>query len=137
MKQVRLNYQKLANLGNLYTEDINFHKAILEQCIFCHNSGRVRYLTRIYFGFNRLLCHKFKDSLQQNLSPLCTCKLEVKITRYFYYTTPNDCRNLPENLYNIESSILDDDDSHLAQIPLCGNAALSNKTNMLDFKCIK
>ena len=63
-----------------------------------------------------------------------SCSREVERTRHFLLHRPsfaNDRRNILKSLYNIESSILVDDDNHIAQTLLYENLPFSNKMLVL------
>ena len=47
-----------------------------------HEPVGIKYLTRLRLGLSHLNEHKFRNSFQDCLNPLCSCSLEVETTNH-------------------------------------------------------
>ena len=98
----------------------------------CHNSIRIKYITRIQLGLSHLREHKFKHSFQDTLNSICNCGNDVESAIHFFLHCPlysNERRTLLNSLVNIDHTLLDNTDFSLTQILLFGNTTFNAIVN--------
>ena len=102
-------------------------------CIFrCHNPKGIKYLTLLWVNFSHLHDHKFKNSFQDTINPLCTFSLEAETTNHFILHCPyyqNKRHILLATIRSIKSSLLDQNDDNILETLLYGLNSLSETQN--------
>ena len=94
----------------------------------------IRKDSRLRLGLSHLREHKFKNSFQDSLNPLCKCGAEVESTSHFLLYFPiynNDRSSLLSTIRNIDCKLLEITDSSLTQTLLYGNPSFDIITNSL------
>ena len=94
----------------------------------------MKFLTRACFGLNHLREHKFKQSFQDSLNPVCKCGAEVESTSYFLLHCPiynNDRSSLLCTIRNIDCKLLEITNSSLTQTLLYGKPSFDIITSLL------
>ena len=100
----------------------------------CCNLKWIRLITRLRLQLSHLREHKFKYNFQNCLNPLCSCGSCIESTSHFLLHCPifHDKRHtLLSTLNNIDSKILESDDSYLTQTLLFGSISFDSETNKL------
>ena len=98
----------------------------------CHNPKGIKYLTRLRVNLSNLRDHKFKQSLQDIINPLCICNLEAETTIHFILHCPyyeNERHIFLAGIHSIKSSILDQNDNNIVKTLLYGLDSLSETQN--------
>ena len=108
----------------------------LNQTVFfnCCNLKEIRLITRLQLELSHLREHKFKYNFQNCLNQLCSCGLSIESTSHFLLHCPifHDKRHtLLSTLNNIDSKILESNDSYLTQTLLFGSISFDSETNTL------
>ena len=79
---------EISNSASFDSFKENIHKSIrpAPKSIFqCHNPKGIKYLTRLRVNFSHLRDHKFKNSFQDTIHPLCSCSLEAEIIHFILH----------------------------------------------------
>ena len=100
----------------------------------CCNLKGIRLITRLQLELSHLREHKFKYNFQNCLNPLCSCGLSIESTSHFllHCLIFHDKRHtLLSTLNNIDSKILESNDSYLTQTLLFGSTSFDSETNTL------
>ena len=100
----------------------------------CCNLKGIRLITWLRLELSHLREHKFNYNFQNCLNPLCSCDSSIELTSYFLLHCPvfYDKRDtLLSTLNNIDSKILEPNDSYLTQTLLIGSTSFDSETNML------
>ena len=95
----------------------------------CHNPKGVKLLTRVRLGLSHLRDHKFKHSFQDSLNPICNCGTDVETTTHYLLHCPlfsDERLILINNIQNIDSNILNLNDSRFSEVLLFGNSSFNN-----------
>ena len=98
----------------------------------CHNPKGVKLLTRLRLGLSHLRDHKFKHSFQDSLNPICNCGTDVETTTHYLLHCPlfsDERLILINNIRNIDSNILNLNDSRFSEVLLFGNSSFNNSKN--------
>ena len=98
----------------------------------CHNPKGVKLLTRLRLGSSHLRHHKFKHSFQDSLNLICNCGTNVETTTHYllHCSLFSDERLiLINNIRNINSDILNLNDSKFSEVLLFGNSSFNNSKN--------
>ena len=96
--------------------------------------NKMKFLTRARFGLSHLREHKFKQSFQDSLNPVCKCGAEVESTSHFLLHCPiynNDRSSFLCTIRNIDCKLLEMTDSSLTQTLLYVNPSFDVITNSL------
>ena len=91
-------------------------------------------MTRLLLELSHLREHKFKYNFQNCLNPLCSCGSSIESTSHFLLHCPifHDKRHtLLSTLNNIDSKLLESNDSYLTQTLLFGSTSFDSETNTL------
>ena len=91
-------------------------------------------ITRLQLELSHLHEHKFKYNFKNCLNPLCSCGLSIESTSHFLLHCPifHDKRHtLLSTLSNIDSKILESNDSYFTQTLLSGSTSFDSETNTL------
>ena len=94
----------------------------------------IRLITRLRLELSYLRELKFKYNFRNCLNPLCSCGSVIKSTSHFLLHCPifyDKRHTLLSALNNIDSKILEFNDSHLTQTLLLGSTSFDSETNML------
>ena len=97
-----------------------------------HNPKGVTLLTRLRLGLSHLRDHKFKHSFQDSLNPICNCGTDVETTTHYLPHCPlfsDERLILINNIRNIDSNILNLNDSRFSEVLLFGNSSFNNSKN--------
>ena len=100
----------------------------------CCNLKEIRLITGLRLELSHLREHKFKYNFQNCLNPLCSCGSSIESTSHFLLHCPifHDKRHtLLSTLNNIDSKILESNDSYLTQTLLFGSTSFDSETNTL------
>ena len=97
-----------------------------------HDPLGLKLLTRLRLGLSHLNEHRFNHSFDSCINPLCSCSLEVELTKHFFlhcdhYT--NICKTLLNTVEMIDKSILNVNDNDLIEILFFGNCKFSLERN--------
>ena len=97
-----------------------------------HDPLGLKLLTRLRLGLSHLNEHRFNHSFDCCINPLCSCSLEVELTKHFFlhcdhYT--NICKTLLNTVEMIDKSILNVNDNDLIEILFFGNCKFSLERN--------
>ena len=128
---------KLRNSENLSTFKNNFLKFIRPEpnsFFNCCNLKGIRLITRLRLELSHLSEDKFKYNFRNCLNPLCSCGLSIESTSYFLLHCPifhGKRHTLLSTLDNIDSKILESNDSYLTQTLLFGSTSFDSETNTL------
>ena len=98
----------------------------------CHNPKGVKLLTRLRLGLSHLRDHKFKHSFQDSLNPICNCGTDVETITHYLLHCPlfsDERLILISNIRNIDSNILNLNDSRFLEVLLLGNSSFNNSKN--------
>ena len=99
----------------------------------CHNSKGVKLLTRLRLGLSHLRDHKFNQSFQDLLNPLCNCGTYVVTTTHYLLHCPlfsDEWLILVINIRNIDNNILNLNDSRFSEVLFFGNYSFNNTKNI-------
>ena len=127
----------LLNLGNSGIFKNNILKFIRPKPnIFfnCCNLKGIRLITRLRLELSHLREHKFKYNFQNCLNPLCSCGSSIESTSHFLlhcFILHDKRHTLLSTLNNIDSKILESNDSYLTQTLLFGSTSFDSETNTL------
>ena len=100
----------------------------------CCNLKGIRLITRLRLELSRLREHKFKYNFQNCLNPLCSCGSSTESTSHFLLHCPifhDERHTLLSTLNNIDSKILESNDSYSTQTLLFGSTSFDSETNTL------
>ena len=96
------------------------------------NSKGIKIMRRLCLGLGHLREHKFKQSFQDSINPLCNCGYEVEYTVHFFLHCPlftNERSTLFSTLRNLDSKLFDNNDFLLTNILLFGKESLNADQN--------
>ena len=97
-----------------------------------HNPKGVKLLTRLMLGLSHLRDHKFKQSFQDSLNPICNCGVDVETTTHYLLHCPlfsDERLILINNIQNIDNNILNLNDSRFSEVLLFGNSSFNKTKN--------
>ena len=100
---------------------------------YCNLKG-IRLITRLRLELSHLHEHKFKRNFQNCLNPLCSCGSSIESTSHFLLHGPifyDKRHTLLSTLNNIDSKILETNDSSMTQTLLFGSTSFDSETNTL------
>ena len=100
----------------------------------CRNLKGIRLITRLRLELSHLHEHKFKYNFQNSLNPPCSCGSSIESTSHFllHCLIFHDKRHtLLSTLNNIDSKLLESNDSYLTQTLLFGSTSFDSETNTL------
>ena len=97
----------------------------------CDNHEGIELLARLRVGLNHLREHKFNDSFQDTLNPICKCGKDIEITSHYLLHCPDYLqeRKTLLNTTSIAPSILDFNNDRLTEVLLYGKEDLNNINN--------
>ena len=98
----------------------------------CHNPEGVKLLTRLRLGLSHLCEHKFKQSFQDLLNPICTCGNDIETSAHYLLHCPNfsNERSTFLNIIgSIDRNILTRSDPQVTKALLYGDSDQNNITN--------
>ena len=90
-------------------------------------------LTRLRLGLSRLSDHKFKQSFQDSLNPICSCGTDVETTIHGLLHCPvfSDERLIHiDNIRNINKNILNLNNSIFSEVLVFANCYFNNSKNI-------
>ena len=122
------------NFGNFKNNILTFIRPKPNSLSNCCNLKGIRLITRLRLELSHLREHKFKYNFQNCLNPLCSCGSSIESTSHFLLHCPifHDKRHtLLSTLNNIDSKILESNDSYLTQTLLFGSTSFDSETNTL------
>ena len=132
--QLRGWYSNSGNFGNFKNNILKFIRPKSNSFFNCCNLKGIRLITRLRLELSHLREHKFKYNFQNCLNPLCSCGSNIESTSHFLLHCPifHDKRHtLLSTLNNIDSKILESNDSYLTLTLLFGSTSLDSETNTL------
>ena len=89
-------------------------------------------ITRLRLELSHLREHKFKYNFQNCLNPLCSSGSSIESTYHFLLHCPifhDKSHTLLSTLNNIDSKLLEPNDSYLTQTLLFGSTSFDSETN--------
>ena len=98
----------------------------------CCNLKGIRLITRLRLELSHLREHKFKYNFQNCLNPLCSSGSSIESTYHFLLHCPifhDKSHTLLSTLNNIDSKLLEPNDSYLTQTLLFGSTSFDSETN--------
>ena len=97
-----------------------------------HNPHGIKLLTRLRVGLSHLREHKFRHNFQDSLDPFCNCGRHIETTIHFFLHSnySNQRKTLFEKISNIKCSLLNQNDSVIAETLLFGLNGLNDKEYM-------
>ena len=98
-----------------------------------HNPHGIKLLTRLRVGLSHLREHKFRHNFQDSLDPFCNCGRHIETTIHFFLhcsNYSNQRKTLFEKISNIKCSLLNQNDSVIAETLLFGLNGLNDKEYM-------
>ena len=122
------------NFGIFKNNILKFIRPKPDSFFNCYNLKGIRLITRLRLELSHLCEHKFKYNFPNCLNPLCSCNSSIESTSNFLLLCPifHDKRlTLLSTLNNIDSKILDSNDSFLTQTLLFGSTLFDSETNTL------
>ena len=87
----------------------------------CHNPKGIKLVTRLRLGLSHLQEHKFKNSFQDTLNPLCSCGHDTETTSHYFLHCPlfhAKWSTLLKNINEIDSPIFNKSESVVTRILL-------------------
>ena len=88
-----------------------------------HDPVGLRLLRRLRIGLSHLNEHRFNHNFDSCINPLCSCSLEVELTKHVFlhcYHYTNICKTLLNTVEMIDESILNVNNDDLIEILLFG-----------------
>ena len=122
------------NFGIFKNNILKFIRPKPNSFFICCNLKCIRLITRLRLELSLLREHKFKYNFQNYLNPLCSCGSSIETTAHFLLHCPifHDKRHtLLSTLNNIDSKLLESNDSYLTQTLLFGSTSFDSETNTL------
>ena len=119
--------------GNYKSSAWNFKNNTINNIKQISLSHVIKLLT-IRLGLSHLCKHKFKQSFQDCLNPLCLCGNEIETSTHYLHHCPgytNEGLTLLNKIKSINCSILESSDVAVTKILLFGYKSLSNSSNTL------
>ena len=134
-----IEWNKLdSNICNLDSYSV-FKKRILKfirpspNSVFeCHNPKGIKLLSRIRLALSHLREHKFKQTFQDTLNPICICGKDIETPCHYLLACPNydvERNTLLNNSRQIAPNILNYNNSQITQVLLYGDTSFKNETN--------
>ena len=120
------NLRSAASLNVFKKNLLKFIKPSPNNVLNCHKCKGIEYLTRLRFGLSHLREHVFKHSFQT----FCLCGLDVETNTHFFLCCSlfsNQRSTLFSAVDNIDSSLINTNDTMLAYILLFGKARYISK----------
>ena len=100
----------------------------------CHNPKGIKLVTRLRLGLSHLREHKFKQSFQDTLNPLCSCGLGIETSSHYFLHCPlfhAERSTLLNNINENDSTIFNKSDSVVTWILLYGNESFKDEVKLL------
>ena len=129
--------RNLDNSGNVGVFKNNIRKFIRPNSnsfFNCCNLKGITLTTRLRLELSHLFEHKFKFNFQNCLNPLCSCGSSFESTSYFLLHCPifhDKIHTLLSTLNNMDSKILEANDSYSTQTLLFGSTSFDSEKNTL------
>ena len=92
----------------------------------------MKLLTRLRVGLSHLREHKFKDSFQDTLNPMCNCGEDIETASHYFLHCPDyleERKTLLNTISCIVPNIFDFNNDQLTEILLYGKEDLDNINN--------
>ena len=131
MEQIRLQYQKLASLALFKKRILAFITACANSTFQYHTPKGLKLINSLRLGLSHLRFHKFKQSFQDTLNPICNCGT-VETTVHYLLHCPNFSNErliFFNKLRSIDANILSNDDSNISKVLLYGNHSFNDEKN--------
>ena len=99
-----------------------------------HSPKGIKLITRLKLGLSNLGEHKFRDSFQDTLNPICSCGDDIETTIHYLLHCPNyldERRTLLDNLQSIGEKIHDKNDSQISELLLYGVSSNNDASSTL------
>ena len=97
-----------------------------------HHPHGIKLITRLRVGLSHLHERKFRHNFQESLDPFCDCGRHIETTIHFfvhYSNYSNQRKTLFEKISNIKRSLLNQNDSIIAETLLFGSTGLNDEEN--------
>ena len=91
-------------------------------------------MTRLHLGLSHLLEHKFNRNIQNCINPRCSCGMNIEPTSHFFIRCPlfdDKTITLLSTLSNMDSKLIDTNESSLTETLLFGNSLFDSKKKTL------
>ena len=101
---------------------------------YCHNTKKIKLLTRLRLGLRYFCELKFKHSFQDCLNPLWLCGNEIETSIHYLLHCPtytNERLTLLNKIQSINCSILESSDAAVTKMFLFGDNTLSSSSNTI------
>ena len=122
---------------NIFKKYFKLYRPTANYIFGCQNLKGIKYLTSLRLGLSHLHEHKFKNSFQDTLNPLCICGSGVENTCYFllhcsnFLTEKKNKKNtMVSKITNIDSNFLNQADATITNTSLFGNSKYSNEVSL-------
>ena len=128
------NIRNSDTLNIFKSKILKFKRPTANSIFDCHNPIGVKLLTRLRLELSHLCEHKFKQSFQDTLTPLCSCGKEVETTFHFLFSCPNysdERLTLLSEIRNINPNILENTNSQITQFFLYRDKNFNASTNFI------
>ena len=129
-----LKLRNSENFGNFKNNILKFIRPKPNSFFNCCNLKGIRLITRLRLELSHLREHKFKYNFQNCLNPLCSCGSSIESTSHFLLHCPifhDRSQNLLITLNNIDSKVLESNDSYLTETLLFGSTSFDSEKNTL------
>ena len=97
-----------------------------------HNPHGIKLLTRLRVGLSHLRERKFRLNIQDSLDPFCNCGRHIETTIHFFLHSSNyfnQRKTLFEKIINMKRSLLNQNDSIIAETLLFRSNGLNDEEN--------
>ena len=128
------NIHNSETLNIFKSKILKFIRSTANSIFGCHNSIRVKLITRLRIRLSLLRECKFQHNFQDTLNPLCSCGKEVETTFHFLlsYLSYSDKRlTLQSKIQNNNPNILDNTNSQITQFFLYGDKNFTASSNFI------
>ena len=126
------NPRSSENFGIFKNNILKFIRPKPNSFFNCCNLKGIRLITRLRLELSHLREHKFKYNFQNCLNPLCSSGSSIESTYHFLLHCPifhDKSHTLLSTLNNIDSKLLERNDSYLTQTLLFGSTSFDSETN--------
>ena len=97
-----------------------------------YNPYGIKLLTRLCLGLSHLSEQKFKHDFNDKINPICICGGDIESINHFVLHCPEYCearQTLSDNIQSIDKMLLNQKESSLAYLLLCGDPKRNSNVN--------
>ena len=101
---------------------LSFIRPKANSALNCNSSKGLKFVRRLPLGLSHLREHKFKQSFQDSINPLCSCSLDVESTIHYFLHCPQftiERHTLLNTISQIVNKLLDSNESNLIHLLFC------------------